>query len=138
MNSNPIRSRIKILIRIYLYKFESRRYGRLLEIWSCNEHLLVHLEVHLANIFISSKSSITVRIYLAKFESYVIKDKILIRIISGYFKSRRYRRFLKIAGTPSDTPSGTPCKSLRIFMKLLRDLCQIIIDNIFENTSSEY
>ena len=134
MNSNPIRSRIKILIRIYLNEFESRRYGRLLEIRSSNEHLLVHL----ANIFISSKSSIIVRIYLAKYESYVIKDKILIRIISGYFKSRRYRRFLKIAGTPSDTPSGTRCKSLRIFMKLLRDLCQIIIDNIFKNISSEY
>ena len=98
------------------------------------EYLLVHREVHLANIFISSKSSITVRIYLAKFESYVIKDKILIRIITGYFKSRRYRRLLKIAGTPSDTP----CKRLRIFMKLLWDLCQIIIENIFENTSSEY
>ena len=68
--------------------------------FGAKEHLLVHLEVHLANIFISSKSSIIVRIYLAKFESYVIKDNILIRIISGYFKSRRYRRLLKIAGTP--------------------------------------
>ena len=45
------------------------------------------------------ESSLIVRIYLAKFESYQIKDKMLIRIISGYFKSRRYRRLLKFAST---------------------------------------
>ena len=41
----------KMLIRIYQIKFESQRYSRLLEIQSCEEHLIVQLEVHLANIF---------------------------------------------------------------------------------------
>ena len=87
------------------------------------------------------ESSLIVRIYLAKFESYQIKDKILIRIISGYFKSRRYRRLLKFASTlvrlvhlliHLQVHLGVHLVNLQFFMKLLRDLCQIIIDNIFE------
>ena len=78
---------------------------------------------------------------MAKFESYQIKDKILIRIISGSFKSWRYRCLLKIAGTPArlvhllihlQVHLDVHLVNLQFFMKLLRDLCQIIIGSIFE------